>query len=103
VQASIASFRRAGINNPLVATTQSYWEVSRDGGVSRERMEAQVKAFVTGFTDWGKIAGLNWYHAGNANTDASGAMSDAMIETIAAANLQQKPYAAPAGAAVASA
>ena len=107
VQASIASFRKAGINNPLVATTQSYWEISRDGGVSRARMETQVKAFVAGFADWGKIAGLNWYHAGNANTDASGAMSDAMIETIAAAALQQKPYAtpapAPAGAVVASA
>jgi hypothetical protein len=53
----------------------------------------------------GEIAGLNWYHAGNANTDASGAMSDAMIETIGAANLHQKPYAAPAPAeaAVASA
>ena len=102
-QASIASFRKAGITNPLVATTQSYWEIDKNGGVSRERMEAQVKAFVTGFADWGKLAGLNWYHAGNANTDASGAMSDVMIATIAAANLQQKPYAAPAGAAPAGA
>lgn len=61
-------------------------------------MEKQVADFVTGFNDWGKLIGLNWYHAGNANADASGSMSDAMIQSIAAARLDQKPYAAPAAA-----
>jgi hypothetical protein len=105
MQQCIASFRQAGIGNPLVGTAQAYWEIDRNGGVSRSSMEAQVGTFATDFADWGKLIGLNWYHAGNANTDASGAMSDAMITSIANAHLDQKSFATPtavAGNAVAA-
>jgi hypothetical protein len=105
MQQCIASFRQAGIGNPLVGTAQAYWEIDKNGGVSRPTMETQVNTFATNFADWGKLIGLNWYHAGNANTDASGAMSDAMITSIAKARLDQKPFATPAavdGSAVAA-
>jgi hypothetical protein len=92
----IASFRQSGIGSPLVGTGQAYWEVVKGGGVSRGVMETQVKNFVSGFDDWSELIGLNWYHGGNANTDTSGSMSDAMISAIAAGGLDQKPYAAPA-------
>jgi hypothetical protein len=92
----IASFRQAGITTPLVGTAQSYWQVDQSTNTPRATMEAQVKTFVTNFSDWGKLIGLNWYHGGNANTDATGAMSDAMIASIAAAHLDQKAFAAPA-------
>jgi hypothetical protein len=95
-QDCIASFRQAGIGNPLVGTVQAYWELGN--GVSRELMEGKVKDFAGGFADWGKLVGLNWYHGGNANTDASGAMSDPMIDVIVASRLDQKPYAAPSAA-----
>jgi hypothetical protein len=38
------------------------------------------------------LIGLNWYHAGGANSTKSGAMSDSMIATIEAARLDKKPY-----------
>jgi hypothetical protein len=98
MQQCINSFRQAGIGNPLVGTAQAYWEIDRNGGVSRTDMETQVGAFATNFGDWGKLIGLNWYHGGNANTDASGAMSDAMINSIEAARLDQKPFATPVAA-----
>jgi len=97
-QDCIASFRQAGIGNPLVGTAQAYWETGKSGGVTRTTMEAKVSEFVTGFTDWGKLVGLNWYHGGNDNTEASGAMSDAMIKSIAANRLDQKAYATPTAA-----
>jgi hypothetical protein len=105
MQQCIASFRQAGIGNPLLGTAQAYWEIDKNGGISRPAMEAQVGAFATNFADWDKLIGLNWYHGGNANTDASGAMSDAMISSIATARLDQKPFATPAavdGSAVAA-
>jgi hypothetical protein len=98
-QSCIDSFRRAGIANPLVATAQAYWEIDRNGGVSQDTMEEQVGKFVSDFSGWNKVIGANWYHGGNANTDTSGSMSDAMISTIAAGRLDQKPYAAPAAVA----
>jgi hypothetical protein len=95
VQACIASFRQAGIGTPMVGTAQAYWEVGKSGGVTRTAMEAKVNEFVTGFADWGKLIGLNWYHGGNANTEVTGAMSDAMIKSIADNRLDQKAYASP--------
>jgi hypothetical protein len=95
-QLCIDSFRRAGIANPLVATAQAYWEIDRNGGVSRDTMEEQVGTFVSEFAGWNKVIGANWYHGGNANTETSGSMSDAMISKIADGRLDQKPYAAPA-------
>jgi hypothetical protein len=97
-KACIASFRSAGINNPLIATTQAYWQVDRHTNFPRTSAEGQVTQFVRGFADWANIIGLNWYHGGNANTASTGSMSDAMISTIAAARLDQKPFAAPAPA-----
>jgi hypothetical protein len=98
MQQCMASFREAGIGNPLVGTAQAYWQIDKNVTAPRDMMEKQVADFVAGFNDWGKLIGLNWYHAGNANADASGSMSDAMIQSIAAARLDQKPYAAPAAA-----
>jgi hypothetical protein len=103
MQECIASFRQAGIGNPLLGTGQAYWERDRNGGVARDFMEKQLVEFVTDFDDWGKLIGLNWYHAGGANTDDSGSMSDVMIQKIGGARLDQKPYAAAvANAAIAS-
>jgi hypothetical protein len=36
---------------------------------------------------------MNWYHAGALDDNGDGSMSDAMIKTIAAANLDRRPYA----------
>jgi hypothetical protein len=60
-------------------------------------MEAKVATFISEFTDvdYGTIAGLNWYSAGGANSSSDGAMSDPMIQAIAAGRLNQKPYKAP--------
>lgn len=89
----VDSFRQSGIGNPIVATVQSYWDA--DSGFPQPSAEAQVKQFISGYSDWGNIIGLNWYHAGNQNTAGSGAMSDNMITDIAAGRLDQKPYASP--------
>ena len=60
-------------------------------------MEAKVSKFVGDFanSDYATIVGLNWYHAGGVNSSSSGAMSDSMIQSIAAAHLNAKPFAAP--------
>ncbi|GGI20929.1 hypothetical protein [Bradyrhizobium guangdongense] len=89
----VDSFRQSGIGNPIIATVQSYWDA--DSSFPQASAEAQVKQFIGGYSDWGNIIGLNWYHAGHQNTVGSGAMSDDMITAIAAGRLDQKPYASP--------
>ena len=93
---SLDSWRAAGIATPLVATTQSYWDLS-EGTPPQAVMEAKVSKFVGDFanSDYATIVGLNWYHAGGVNSSSSGAMSDSMIQSIAAAHLNAKPFAAP--------
>jgi hypothetical protein len=98
---SIASWPAAGITTPLVATVQSYWELD-EGTPGRKAIEARVAKFVSDFPDseWKKLIGLNWYHAGNENSARTGGMSDAMIAAIADGQLQKKPYKQPHGGAV---
>jgi hypothetical protein len=94
---SLLSWRNAGVKTNLIATTQSYWELS-EHTASRTEMEAKLEAFLAGFHDaeYGKIVGLNWYHAGKGNnSESQGGMSQAMIDTIAKARLDQKPYLKP--------
>jgi hypothetical protein len=95
-QDSIASWPKAGITTPLVATVQSYWELS-EGTPGKVSIEGKVSKFVKEFPDpeWSKLIGLNWYHAGNENTKSKGGMSDPMIATIAGGRLDQKPYRPP--------
>lgn len=96
VRTSLTSWRDAGFAAPLVATAQSYWSVG-EGTPAQSVMEAKVATFINEFTDgdYGTIAGLNWYSAGGANSSSDGAMSDPMIQAIAAGHLNQKPYKAP--------
>lgn len=89
----VDSFRQSGIGNPIIATVQSYWDA--DSSFPQASAEAQVKQFISGYSDWGNIIGLNWYHAGNQNTASTGAMSDNMITKISDGRLDQKPYASP--------
>jgi hypothetical protein len=93
---SIASWSTAGITTPLVATVQSYWELG-EKTPGRKAMEGRVAKFVSDFPDseWKKLIGLNWYHAGNENSAQTGGMSDPMIKTIADGQLQKKPYKQP--------
>ena len=50
-----------GIANPLVITGQAYWG---EGAPTKSVMEEKLGAFATGFQEWGKIIGFNWWHAG---------------------------------------
>jgi hypothetical protein len=96
VRTSLSSWRNAGIATPLVATAQSYWDLG-EGTPGQPVMEAKVSKFIGDFanSDYGTIVGLNWYHAGGTNSSSSGAMSDSMIQTIAASRLNTKPFAVP--------
>ncbi|MGY8681521.1 M15 family metallopeptidase [Bradyrhizobium sp. UFLA05-153] len=68
---------------PIVITAQAYWGENQQWG--RQDAENKLQEFVTRFTRYDEIAGLNWWHlAGNA------AMSPAMEELIAAADFQAK-------------
>jgi hypothetical protein len=90
---SLQSWRDAGITTELVATVQSYWEKNDNTG-SQTEMEDKVRDFVAHFpaSEWSKLIGLNWYHAGDKNTADKGGMSDPMINAIIAAKLNKKPY-----------
>jgi hypothetical protein len=93
---SIQSWRNAGVSSDMIATVQCYW----DEHVSQKEMETRVKKFIASYPDseWSKIVGLNWYHAGNANEPTDGAMSQDMIDNIIAAKLDMKPYRRPTSA-----
>jgi hypothetical protein len=96
-QASLKSFRDAGIQTPLVATTQSYWDrtnASHPETPKRATVEKKLAGFLRDFrdADFAKVIGLNWYHAGKHNTEKEGGMSDAMISSIILARLDTKPY-----------
>jgi hypothetical protein len=90
---SLQSWRNAGVTTELVATVQSYWS-AHDNTPSQADMEGKVTDFVNNFPDseWSKIVGLNWYHAGGKNDDQEGGMSNRMIGDIAAGQLDGKPY-----------
>ncbi len=92
-QQSLQSWKDAGITTALVATVQSYWELD-ENTPPEAAMEAKVEDFIRRFPagGWSGIVGLNWYHAGGANTAAEGGMTDGMIAAIVAGRLDQKPY-----------
>jgi len=92
---SLKSWRDAGVTTELIATVQSYW-ASGTKGPTQADMEGQVRTFLKSYPDseYSKIIGLNWYHAGWEDNKKEGAMSDRMISDIAAARLDQKPYKA---------
>lgn len=100
-ETTIASWKDAGIDVPLVLTAQSYWDSSETP--PQKEVESKLAEFVSAFPSagWSKIAGLNWYHAGGSNTDAEGAMSDSMIDAIARANIPSKPFGAATQPAIA--
>jgi hypothetical protein len=89
---SLQSWRNAGVTTELVATVQSYWGTAK--GTLQVDMEAKVKGFATTNPDseWSKIIGLNWYHAGWNDNTVEGAMSNKMIADISGVNLDRKPY-----------
>jgi hypothetical protein len=92
-QASLKSWRSAGVTTEMVATVQAYWAKPGKHPTQSE-MEGQVRKFLKNYpnTEWSKIIGLNWYHAGwNDNTE-EGSMSNQMIKDISAANLDRRPY-----------
>lgn len=95
----IRCWRDAGITLPIVITGQAYWSKG-EGTPARSVMEAKVVSFTATFKNWTgqnftdrNVIGMNWYHAGQPDKNDEGSMSDAMIKTIAAARLDQRPYA----------
>ena len=86
----IDSWRQLDIHNPLAITGQAYW--GEANCPPKDKMDAKVDDVATHFTGWDRIVGFNWYHAGGANTDQKGSMSDAMIKSIAREHLGHKPY-----------
>jgi hypothetical protein len=86
VRLVIDSWRADGFQQPLVVTGQGYWG---EGAPPQATMELKVSSFVTGFSDWPKIVGCNWWHAGGNDF----AMSPVMIAAIAQAKLADRPLA----------
>lgn len=70
----------------IVVTGQAYWG---EDGLSQDEAEEKLDAFLSTFSGYGQITGLNWWHFGG-----SGAMSHAMFEGIIAAKLGSKSYKA---------
>ena len=90
----LEAWRRIGITTPFVISGQNYWEPTDDGEGTPTRtvMEAKLRQVVRDFAGWNQILGFNWYHAGLPNnSEDEGSMSDDMINSIAAARLDQKP------------
>ena len=83
----IASWRKDGFAHPLILTGQAYWGEG-NAAVPQSVLERKLDAFTKTFPDWGKIAGMNWWHAGNDK-----AMSPAMVRSLIAARVDRKPFA----------
>ena len=96
VRLVIDSWEILNFATPLVISGQSYWELSDKGGSpSRETMEVKIYQLGRKFSDWQRIIGFNWYHAGLASTEMDGSMSDDMIRYIGDAGFDAKPYKHP--------
>lgn len=78
---------------PLVMTGQAYWSSSEHSSFSRALAEAKFNSFVGRFSDYSRIAGLNWWHLGGRSSERHGAMSPAMLARLKSADLGKKPYA----------
>ncbi|KAB2849649.1 MAG: hypothetical protein F9K44_07320 [Hyphomicrobiaceae bacterium] len=84
---AIASWHKDGFTQPLILTGQAYWGEGKKP-IPQIVVEKKLAIFVKTFPEWGKIAGLNWWHAGNPK-----AMSPAMVRTLTASRLDKKPFA----------
>ena len=93
VRLVIDSWRATGFNQNLVVTGRAYWG---EGAPAQSVMESKIKSFGQGFSDWSKIVGFNWWHAGGNNLG----MSPAMIANVAEGNFGAKVYARPEDVAV---
>lgn len=82
----------ATLSNRLIITGEAYW--GSDGSPPQQAMEAKLREVVTQLPDaqWGRIIGFNWYDAGELGTAGQGSMSTDMINSIAKARLDLKPY-----------
>lgn len=78
---------------PLVITGQAYWSGNEHSGFRRGEVEAKLGAFVSSFSEYQRIAGLNWWHLGGRSTDRHGAMSPAMLARLRSVNLDRRPFA----------
>ena len=79
------------VATPLVATGQAYWGES--ASYTRAVSEKKLESFLDGFTDWERIAGINWWHFGHkVSNHSEGAMSPKMFAAIADAELDTKTY-----------
>jgi hypothetical protein len=87
VRLVVDSWRALGIVRPLVVTGQAYWG---ERGPGQPQMEIKLMTFLDKFPDWGKLIGFNWWHAGG---KGAAAMSPKMVDAIANADLESKPYA----------
>lgn len=87
-------WREAVGSKPIVLTGQAYWEKYPKRPVSQAIAEAKLRRFLERFSGWSRICGINWWHLGHrVNTAADGAMTRDMFDAIAAARLDQKPFA----------
>ncbi len=88
VRLVIDSWRADGFEQPLVVTGQAYWG---EGAPDPDVLERKIAAFGANFSDWQKIIGFNWWHAGGPK-----AMSAEMLQALISANLGAKPFATDA-------
>ena len=80
----LQSWRNDGFTNDLSLTGQAYWGESAP---PLDAMEEKISTFASTFSDWDKIIGLSWWHAGGIK-----AMSTGMVDIIKKARLNTKPY-----------
>ncbi len=73
-----------GTPKPLVITGQAYW----GEGMEQASAEEKLEQFLTAWTSFGRVIGLNWWHFGGGT-----GMSHRMFEAIVAAELGKKSYA----------
>jgi hypothetical protein len=98
IDAALASWQKAGIQTPILALAESYWDVSdwsQHKTPPRTIIEDSVAKFVDGLPNsaWSRLVGLSWHHAGiTYPVEFKGAMSDAMIAKISAAKINTKPF-----------
>jgi hypothetical protein len=69
---------------PVIAAGQIYWG---EGDFPRERTEQKLASFLSTFTNWEELQGLNWWHLGGSGQSA---MSSTMYTSLKAAKLNSK-------------
>jgi hypothetical protein len=97
VRLVIDAWNNYNFGRPIVISGQAYWHLNRlranRGTPSQDSMGMKVCQVGRKFTDWEKIAGFNWYHAGTSNNSSlRGSMSDDMVANIANGRFGSKPY-----------